>query len=401
MMIAKRNVRLFYFLTVVSACAFMSGNWIFFWLHFMTYGQLGLIDSLAFAFGLLMEIPTGAISDSVGKRKTLLMAMGSSAIAWTVMGFGTGIPSLTAGFLVAQVGWAFYSGAAEALVYDSLKQDGQEARFERIIANSHVISLVTLVIATLIGGLMYHWHFRLPHLAWGMAYVVGFVAAWGLIEPAVDSQTFSLAAYRRQLAQGYHQLRQPALRPYFPLIFGTLGLAYLYNFGLIQPALATSFGFFADEQAVIYPILALSAAGLIHYMPFLRRHISDWRAMQGIALLMAAAFALAALPLGYGGFGVLLILRALGGLAMPWMSVIVNQAIDSEARATTLSTLALLGKLPYVIAATLAGVLIERGHLDWFVLGTALVVLAIVTLTQVRWPRASRRIAPLPAYPGD
>ena len=52
----NRNIALFYFLTLVSACAFISGNWIFYWLRVMDYGQLGIVDASAFAFGLLIKV---------------------------------------------------------------------------------------------------------------------------------------------------------------------------------------------------------------------------------------------------------------------------------------------------------------------------------------------------------
>lgn len=388
-MIAQHNVRLYYLLTVLSSCAFMSGNWIFFWLKFMSYSQLGIIDSLGFAFGMLMEIPTGAISDMVGKRYTLIMAMLAHSVGWVVMGLSRDITALVVGFLLAQIGWAFYSGAAEALVYDSLKQEGQAARFQHVMSRGHMIGLVTLVITALLGGLLYHWDVRAPHVGFGIAFGFGVVVAWFLVEPALESQPFSFANYRRQLVQGYQQLRQPALRPYFPLILGTLGVAYLYSNGLVQPAVATSFGFFADEQALIYPILTLSAAAIIHYLPTIRRYISDWRAMQGIALMMALGFGLAALPLGYAGFGVLFLLRTMGWITSPWMSVIVNQAIDSDVRATTLSTVALLSKLPYVVTAIIAGYLIDRGQLEVFVLGVAAVVLLTVGWTFIKWPQSA------------
>ena len=67
-----RNITVFYALTIAKHAIFVEGNWFFFWLRVMTHQQMGWVDATAFSFGLMMEIPTGAISDMVGKRKTLL-----------------------------------------------------------------------------------------------------------------------------------------------------------------------------------------------------------------------------------------------------------------------------------------------------------------------------------------
>jgi MFS family permease len=108
--IKDRNILLFYFLTFANNSFFITGNWIFFWLRYMTYGQLGLVDAGCFAFGMLMEIPTGAISDLLGKKRTLIAAHIFAALGFFVIGTSTAMTQIVIGFLLAQVGWAFLLG---------------------------------------------------------------------------------------------------------------------------------------------------------------------------------------------------------------------------------------------------------------------------------------------------
>src|SRR5690606_35644213 len=144
------------------------------------------------------EIPTGALSDMIGKRRTLIVACAINAIGWTVMGMGDTMETLIFGFFLTSTGWAFFSGAAEAMAYDSLKERGDEARFDRVIANSHMISIITFAISVMLGGVMYTLHFRLPHLAWGIVFVFAMFASLLVREPKIDSQKFSLRGYTRQ-----------------------------------------------------------------------------------------------------------------------------------------------------------------------------------------------------------
>ncbi|HEX8680741.1 MAG TPA: MFS transporter, partial [Ardenticatenaceae bacterium] len=386
--IAKRNVRLFYFLTVVSSSAFISGNWIFYWLRAMSYGTLGIVDASAFAFGLVMEVPTGAISDLIGKKWTLMVATLLNVAGWTGMGLSDSVLALTGWFFVTQVGWAFYSGAAEAMVYDSLKEEGQEVRFEKVIATTYALSIVMVVAATLVGGLLYVVHFRLPHLAWGGMYALGFVATLFVREPAVEREPFSVRGYFGQLGEGFRQLGQPSLRRFTPLILATLGVYFVFGYGLVQPALAVSFGFGANEQAVVYAVLGLLAAAGVRSVPWLRRRLSDAQGLTLLGLLLALGFLSAALPLGYVGFVSLLLIRLGGGIANPWVSVVVNREVPSQARATTLSTVALLTKIPYAATAVLAGMMVERGYLWLFsaaVGGLVLALLAASVISGRRW----------------
>lgn len=388
--VPDRNIAIFYFLNSVSAMAFISGNWIFFWLRVMTYGELGLFDALLFTYGLLAEIPTGALSDMLGKKRTLIVATALNALGWTFMGMGDTTAQLAFGFFLTNTGWAFFSGAAEALAYDSLKEHGQEARFERVIANSQMIAIITLAVSVLMGGVMYNLHFRLPHLAWGIAFLLAMFTTLLLREPKIETQKFSLRGYARQFARGFTQLRQPALRPYLLLMFSGAGAYFLFSYGLISPAMAVGFGFDADAQAMIGAVLGVLGAVAAGFVPRLRRRITDRQGLVLIVGLLIIGFAGAVFPLGTVGFLMLLVIRIAGALVHPWISVIVNRAIPSADRATTLSTVAMLSKIPYALTAVIAGVMAEAGAFAAF---SGMVALVLLLVLFVGWWRG-RRITP-------
>jgi MFS family permease len=377
--IPDRNIGIYYILTCAQTASFVSANWIFFWLRLMTYGQLGLVDALGFAFGLLMEIPTGAIADMMSRRRTLMLAYAFAGAGYLVMAASDAAWVLILGFWLTQIGWAFYSGAAEALAFDSLKELGQEAQYPRVASTVNMLGIIAFIAALLIGGVMYNVDVRLPHYACGIALLIGMGAAFWLREPKVGAvATFSLRTYRKQLTQGFRQLVMPDLRQYVGLIFAALGGMFLFSFGLIQPAIATSFGFLADEQAVVYALLATIAALLMPLVPPLRKRFSDFTGLAVLTLLLAAGFAGAALPLGGWGVVALLCIRVGGEMSRTWVSIVLNERIPSETRATTLSTVALLSRIPYVLTALIAGVMVEAGTFAWFNLAVALVIGIIV-----------------------
>ncbi len=356
----------------------------------MTYGKLGVIDALAFAFGLVMEIPTGAISDLIGKKKTILASCLLGFVGVMIISSANSATPIFWGFLLTQAGWAFYSGAAEAMAYDTLKEKKKENSFDKVISASNMIGIVVTVITTLVGAAMYNYNFRLPHYAWGFAYLFGLVASFWLIEPRIDSVKFSFKNYFKQMSDGAKQLITPYLKPFLPIMFALLGIYYLYSYGLVKPAIAVHFGFFATGQAVTQAILGVTCAIAVGLIPKMRDRLTDVRGLVILAGMLGIGFLFAALPLGIYGFAAMLAIALAGNLASPWVSIVVNRELPSQYRATALSTIALFTKVPYVIAAMIAGRMIDGGLLWLFNLVIGVIVLVSVVWTLIYFSRKGK-----------
>lgn len=384
-----RNIRLFYALNAVDSAVFIAGNWIFYWQLFMSFGTMGIVDTIAFSFGLFMEIPTGALSDIIGKRWTVRAAMLANGLGFLIMGLAEGFWVLMLGFALFQTGIALYSGAAEALAYDSLKERQLEHRWDKVVAANSTTSLLTLVVCSLIGIPMYAVSPNLPHVAWGVMFLFGFVLSLWLTEPDLGAKPtpFSLRAYFDQLMTGAHQLIKPGLRPFFPLIFALPGVFFLYSWGIVMPAVGIQFGLDADGQSVFVAAAYVCVAVVIRLLPAARRRWGDLAGLTGLSVLMVAALLGMALPLGAAGVGIMLMMHLGGATSRAWMSVVINERTPSEIRATTLSTMALLYKLPYVLAAIIAGIMIERGQVGIF---TAVIGLIAAALVALAWALALR-----------
>ncbi len=398
-----RNIRLYYALNAADSAVFIAGNWIFYWQLFMTFGVLGVVDAIAFAYGLFMEIPTGALADLIGKRWTVRAAMLVNGLAFLIMGAAQNFWGLMLGYALFQTGIALYSGAGEALAYDTLKQHKLEHRWDNVTAANSTSSLLTLVVCSLIGIPMYSYAPNLPHLAWGAIFMVGFVLSLYLTEPniGVEPVKFSLRAYFGQLASGAHQLVKPGLLPYLPLIFALPGVFFLYSWGIIMPAVGINFGLDAEGLAVFVSAVYIFVAIAVRTLPLIRRRWGDFTGLTVMSVLMITALFGMALPLGGAGVAVMFMMHMGGAVSRSWMSIVVNERTPSEVRATTLSTMALIYKLPYVLVAALAGVMIERGQVGVFTVVTGVIALALLCVGHVLAQRERRQTALLAAIAGD
>ncbi len=376
-----KNIKLFYILSALNNVWFIEGNWFFFWLRFMTSGRLGLLDASVFAYGLIAEIPSGAIADLLGKRKSLIVAMIMTGIGTMLMALTQGFWHLAIGFVIAQTGWALYSGAAEALAYDSLVDKNKESSYDEVISASSSINRVVTVITILLGGLLYSWHFRSTHFAWSLSCFAALFIAWQLKEPKSDTEHFSFSNYVNQLTDGTKAIFSKKLRFFIFIIIALLGGDFMFNWGMVKPAAGEMFGFFAQSQAILFAGFTFIGAILVKFMPHVRKILTDKQGLFVLTGIMGLSYLFSGLPLGYFGMIPMLFISLSGTFAHPWMSIVVNKEIASKHRATALSTVALLAKTPYVVLAIVAGKMIEKNQLHLFMTSVGLVILSSVILS--------------------
>lgn len=386
----ERNITLYYLLTISTNLWFGASNWLYVWRRFMNFGQLGWVDAIGFAVSLLLDIPTGAFADIFGKRITLILSNIFTGLGILIIAFANNLTGIFIGNLISQIGWAMYSGASDAITYDSLLNLKKEDMFAYVSARANQYMSYAAAFGYFIGGFLYTIYWRLPSIAWGLSYVPAIICSFLLVEPTIHSEHFSAREYIKKISLGIQELLLPQLRKYILLMFILLGVYFLYAWGFVRPAIATSFGFYAKEQSIILPILTLSSAFLLQYLPIIRKKISGFVGLTLLASIMAMGFFISAFPIGYWGIIPMFFIILAGKFGTPWISIIVNKEISSRYRATTLSTLSLLSKVPYVFVAMLIGSALDKNLLSEFCLLLAGVIFAITIISGGLYLRAKQ-----------
>ena len=75
-----RNIYLAYFLAAMKHSWFFLGIWVFYYLQFTDYAGIGLLETIMIGTTTLGEIPTGAVADLFGKKKTLVLSFFLEAV---------------------------------------------------------------------------------------------------------------------------------------------------------------------------------------------------------------------------------------------------------------------------------------------------------------------------------
>jgi MFS family permease len=377
--VANKNVTRLYILTALTNLWFFTGSWLYFYRLYMSDRQIGVLDGLVFGIGLLAEIPSGALADLLGRKRQLLLGLLLMSGGFLLQGFAEAYWHIFAGMALFTIGMAFVSGSDDALVYDSLDTERKSSLWEKVIARKFQIMHLVTIISILAGGALYILQFRLPFVLAGVGALAAFFVALTFKEaPAETEQNLSVKSYVRQNIEGMQYLFRRHMWLYAFMAFVVLGVGYAFDVGVIKPLLLDSFGFTANAQAIINAVAGGIAILALMQLTRLRKILGEKRGLIALAVLMAAGFFVSSYPIA--GFGLLtfLVIFIANSLAEPWFNDVVQHEVPSSHRATALSTLALIQKLPYVALSPIAGAAAFGGSLSAFFLGLSICILLAV-----------------------
>lgn len=370
-----KNIAIAYLLTFCKNSWFWLGIWVFYYLRFTNYAGIGIIETVLIVTMTLTEIPTGAVADLFGKRKTLFLSFLLQAVGALWMALTPNFSGLALSVFVMGVGGTLYSGTLEALVYDTLKQNNHESNYDRTISVMSSIQLIAPAICGIIGGFLYVVSPSLPFFANAAFYFLGIVGTLFLVEPLVDTEKFSWGNYIYQTKQGIKQLTKTINirnQTFLLLSIGVIGVILdemLYSF------LGVEFGLKAESIGIVWAIIFLISAVAVQTTPLIHRSLGNKKAV--IFAGSVIALTLIVSPILGLVLGVLSILFSSTFLAIltNLTSIIINKNTESKYRATTLSTFNMIKNIPYVLSAYFIGFLSDSisAKNSAFVLGVILI----------------------------
>lgn len=371
-----KNIYISYVLSFLWSSWFWLGIWVLYYLRFTNYAGIGLVEAIMITTSVLTEIPTGAIADLMGKKKTLFAAFFLGAVGNFIMGVTPNLTILTISVILMTIGGSLHSGSKEALIYDSLKDISKQNLFDKVIANSNTIKNLAFGLTSIVGGIIYAVKPSHPFIAVGLAYSLGAILTLFLSEPQSDSDKFSWSNFRNQTTQGFKQLtKSPQLRK-STVILITLGFFVVIGFEVLNDVLAVEYGFTPLQLGFLAAIIYFTTAAASQLSPAINKLFPGLKSVFFLSLLIALSFFVSPL-LGMLTGGLTLIARnSLQGIFENITSVIINKNTESKYRATTLSTFTLIRNIPYVFLAYFIGSLMDSWTAKVFaaVLGSIMLV---------------------------
>jgi MFS family permease len=378
-----RNVKLLYIARALYFTWFWLGIWVIYYKQFGGFAAVGLLETVMVFTSILFEIPTGAIGDLLGKRKTLLFGFFFAGVSQIWMGFAPNLPQIVLSLVVMNIGGALISGTFEAMLYDSLKTEGKEQEYGKVTANVNSIRLIALAVSGIVGGFMYRAYDFLPYLLNGIGVLSGMIFIFMTKEPAIDTEKFSFKAYLKQNVVGFQQLYRVQNKSFMRIIFLTvISVVLLILWEGANGMYMTSLGFSEVTLGIFSAALALIGAVISYKYSLFEGFMQKKYGVTLLLVLYATSLLLSPVVGAFMGAAMLSFRAALSPLLDTKIRVEVNEHIESKYRATTLSTFSMVTQLPYLFLIYGVGVLSDSLPVSYVLagLGGLLVFLVVMSV---------------------
>jgi len=204
--ISQRNIPIYYITCFMDSLVFLMPIIIVFLNGIITPVEISFIYGWRYFVQFITELPTGAIADMFGKKISVILSVICFVICYSLLPFAKNFWDVFFIYTFSGLGNSLSSGATEALIYDSLVQDGKADQFPKIVTKQNLNYQVGLIISTLLGGFMYQLHPMFPFFSYVFACLVALVASFFYIEPTVDTMKFTIKNYLLQIKLGVKEL---------------------------------------------------------------------------------------------------------------------------------------------------------------------------------------------------
>ncbi|UFS71667.1 MFS transporter [Geomonas sp. RF6] len=354
----------------------------------LTLAQILLLQSIFSVATVILEYPSGYVSDRVGYRVSLTIASVLGMAGW---GFYTVAHSF-ADVLVAEIllgiSLSFISGSDSALLYETLRAEGQLDRYARCEGRMTGFSQTGEACGALCAGLIYAAAPLLPFFLQVGVWLLAFLVTTSISEPPRHRKPTRSHLKEAWGIARYAFLENKLLR-YTILLNTILGLSSFFPVWLIQPYMrhaGVPLTWFGPVWAGANLMVALSAMA--------SHRLHDRLGDRGMMILFFALIAT-----GYFGLGIIgglwgflfyYLLTCMRGLRGPMMLSHTQGETPSGQRASVLSLQTLSFRISFACIGPVVGKVADKAgvqgtfHLLLYLFLLAVPPLAYLWLRRVR-----------------
>ncbi len=146
------------------------------------------IFSVTMVSSALFEVPTGVLSDFVGRRRTIIFGAAAAVLYSVFYAIGQSFWILVIGAVLEGLSRSFYSGNNDALLHDTLSQEGREDEYDQYVGQLDSMFQIALGISAVVGGIIAVWSFPLVMWLSVLSQLACLLIAFRIIDPRVRTE---------------------------------------------------------------------------------------------------------------------------------------------------------------------------------------------------------------------
>ena len=150
----KQQIRRIYGISALEALHIAGASWVaLLAARGFSVFEIGILESIFHVVSMCFEIPSGAVADAFGRKRTMVASEVLMILSILGMLCSDTFWSVAAAIGIRALSYNMASGTREALAYDTLKENGQEQEYDRFASMEMVIYRLGSATAVFCAGL--------------------------------------------------------------------------------------------------------------------------------------------------------------------------------------------------------------------------------------------------------
>ena len=386
----QRIKSIYYLISFLGFQLYMAPVLVLFYLNHvgLSFKNFTIFETFIFVAITLLEIPSGAISDLIGKKKAIVM---SNLIIVTGMLLLVFYPSLTTIIIAAilfPTGVAINSGNLQAIIFENLKKNNEEATFLEISSKGQSISFAMTVFAALIGGYLASIDIRIPVILDSLCILGSTLAISILLKThSQPNTTIGIDLIKKGYGNIIQSIKEVGGNLHLLTIIGLASTIFAYtrsSYMIYQPTLE-SFEFTKTEIGIFFSFFGIISAIFSYLNKKINVYFSKSRHMEFLFLFLVSIATLIAFFNNQHAFiAVILIQQIIRGLSPAFFATSINGLIKKDNNRVTIISIAnFMNSLLCSLSILWVGFLSERFNYQLALFAfslTAMIFLALLAL---------------------
>lgn len=158
----------------------------------MTTTQVYTMEAVVLAIVMIAQIPTGALADTIGRKKTLIVGSSLFFIGGVIFAAANSIYLMWISDIIIMIGVSLICGADNALLYDTLIHLKRQNEYKRIVGKAYCYRFIFAAICSISVGYLAKISLRLPIVLGCIPTLLSIVIAFRFIEAPIQIKNHSM-----------------------------------------------------------------------------------------------------------------------------------------------------------------------------------------------------------------
>jgi len=355
--IKSRNILLMYVIRVIGALLFfMPIIALYLEKDLFSVTNVTLIFAIESIAMTLFEIPTGAIADLFGRKKSLIVAKLFTLIGFIFLYIGGDMFMFILFALFNAFARSLSSGTNYAFIYDTLKDENKEMHYKKIIGTYSALWPFGAMAGSLIGGYLATISLSLPVLLTIIPISIAIILSLFLKEPKYEKEE------HRNILKHMIESSKIIISD-FQLILIFIAGFLVWGLGESMHRLVSLFFTFKEIPIIYFGVISAFIFGFSSIGHYLSHDVSEKIGDKNTLILSTIGTPLflliATLTTSYTSAIFWAIPSIFFGLRNPVINHLINLDVASSKRATIISTYNFMCRLGIAVFAPVIGYYIE------------------------------------------